>query len=204
MITCNLSKPEATLDQVRKTYEKLPATDAALIAGALVLGGRYAVARYDEKDFRWPDQTGDLTRALVTEIGQVMEHFAETAPKRTKASAEDEPVELKVTLVPNYEVGEQLLGDRKDLKTLLSDILNGGVEYVYAPTDIGWQWALDRTNWTTLSEADLTRRVKMKAVFVGATQGVEMGGTAPKKRPAKKAPVEAAAEAPAADEPAEE
>ncbi len=191
MITCNLTKPESTLDNVKKSYPKLKPTDAALIATALVLSGRYALAQYDENQFRWPEDYQKLTSALMTELNQIQ--TADPPVKKTaKALAEEEAVEVKVGLVPNFAAGEKVLGDREDLKTLLSDVLAKGVEYVYAPTDIGWQWSLDRANWSTLSKGDLTRRVKLKATFQGEAVGVEMGTAAPRKRASKKvAPVEA-------------
>lgn len=190
MITCNLSKPEATLDQVRKTHEKLSPTDAALIASALVLAGRYAIANYDGRAFSWPENHHDLASALRVELEQLMEHF-EAPTKKTKTAPEEEPVELKLSLSPNYTAGQSMLGDRKDLKTLLSDLIAQGVEYVYTPADIGWQWALDRVNWNTLSDGAFTRRVKLKTVFEGDTVGVEVGSSAPKRRASKKPVVEA-------------
>ena len=72
------------------------------------------------------------------------------------------------------------------MKALLSDILQEGVEYLYAPSDIGWQWALDRANWGTVSNGDITRRIKVKASFTEGAVGVEMGVGGVKKRTRKK------------------
>ena len=54
---------------------------------------------------------------------------------------------MTVGLMPNLSAGEKQLMGRKDLKALLSDALQDGVEFMYAPIDIGWQWALNRVNW---------------------------------------------------------
>lgn len=187
MITCNLTKPEATLDHVRKSFPKLVPTDAAMIASALVLSGRYAAATYDDREYQWPDQYGDLTKSMTVELHQVQVSIEGTA-KKTKATVEEEPVEVTLHLKPNYAVGESMLGDRDDLKTLLSDILQSGVEFVYGPTDIGWQWALDRANWETLSGGELTRRIKLKPVFAGDSVGVEMGSKTARRRATKPKP----------------
>ncbi len=183
MIVCNLTKPESTLDQVKKSYPKLNQTDAALIATALVISGRYAQAVYDGSTYSWPDDYDKLTVGLQSQLRQIA--VSEPTTKK-KASADEEPVEVKIGLVSNYTNAETILGDRGDLKTLLSDILSKGVEYQYASTDIGWQWALDRANWSTLSDGELTRHVKLKAVFQGEAVGTEMGTTGPKKKAAKK------------------
>lgn len=195
MITCNLTKPEATIDQIRKSYPKLKPTDTALIATAIVVAGRYATARYDESSHRWPSEYDGLTKALMGELQQI-QRSTETGKKTAKAAVEEEAVEVRVGLEPNFEAGEKLLGDREDLKTLLGDILKGGVEFVYSPTDIGWQWALDRANWNTLSDGELTRRVKLKTAFEGHSVGVEVGSATKKRASRAKAPVEAPEPAP--------
>ena len=64
---------------------------------------------------------------------------------------------------------------------MLSDVLQGGVEFLYGTHDIGWPWALDRANWNTISDGDLSRRIKVKAVFTEGAVGVEQG-TNTKKR----------------------
>jgi hypothetical protein len=191
MITCNLTKPESTLDQVRKSFPNLRATDAALIATALVMSGRYALAVYDGKQHRWPEDYASLINALMGELHQI-QASSDAPVKKTKAAPEEEAVEVKVGLIPSFAAGERMLGDKEELKTLLGEIIQKGVEYVYSPNDIGWQWCLDRANWSTLSEGDLTRRVKLKAVFEGGAAGVEVGAGAPKKRAARapKAPIE--------------
>lgn len=186
MIVCNLTKPESTLDQIKKAYPKLPQTDAALVAIALVLSGRDAKAVFEDKSYNWPSDYSNLTSALLGVL-KIAQTDAEPA-KKTKAAlaaAEEEAVEVKIGLTSNYEEGEKVLGDREDLKTLFSDILHKGVEFQYSGTDIGWQWSLDRANWSTLSNGELTRRIKLKAAFQGDSVGTEMG-TGPKRRTSKK------------------
>lgn len=186
MIVCNLTKPESTLDQIKKAYPKLPQTDAALVAIALVLSGRDAKAVFEDKSYTWPSDYSNLTSALLGVL-KIAQTDAEPA-KKTKAAlaaAEEEAVEVKIGLTSNYEEGEKILGDREDLKTLFSDILHKGVEFQYSGTDIGWQWSLDRANWSTLSNGELTRRIKLKAAFQGDSVGIEMG-TGPKRRTSKK------------------
>ncbi|MBI5706725.1 MAG: hypothetical protein HZC36_07010 [Armatimonadetes bacterium] len=184
MFTCHLTKLEAAVEQVRKTYPKMRPTDVALLASALVLTGRHAVALYDGNQYRWPEDYDKLTKALVTEIDQIQES-AEPV-KKTKTSPEEEPVQLNVGLSPNYSAGEARLKERKDLQATLSELLQGGVEFVYSPTDIGWQWALERANWNTISGGELARRIKVKANFSDGAVGVEMGSTT-KKRAASRA-----------------
>ncbi|MBL8087485.1 MAG: hypothetical protein JNM85_05355 [Chthonomonas sp.] len=189
LIVCNLTKPESTLDQVKKTFPKLPQTDAALVATALVLSGRYAKVEHDGDTFDWTKDYHELTSRLLPILEQVNLGI-EPPAKRTKAAiaaSEEEIVEFKINLVSNYAQGETVLGEREDLKTLLAEILQSGVEYQYSSTDIGWQWALDRANWSTLSGGDLTRRVKLKALFSGDNVGTEMGQNGPKKRASKRA-----------------
>src|SRR4029079_18413657 len=94
----------------------------------------------------------------------------------------------------NISAGEALLDGRNDLKAVLSDTLQAGVEFVYSPLDIGWQWALDRVDWSTISGGELSRRIKIKATFTEGAVGLEMGTGGAKKRPAKKAAVVAAPE----------
>ena len=65
-------------------------------------------------------------------------------------------------------------------------MLQEGVEYAYSPTDIGWQWALDRANGSTVSSGDISRRIKVKASFTEGAVGVEMGVGGTKKRARKK------------------
>lgn len=199
MITIQLTKLETALDQVRKSYPKLNPADAALIASGLTLAGRHALAVYDGSQYRWPEDNQKLMSAIVREIEQVQES-AEPVKKTTKANAvEEEPITINVGLTPNVPAAESKLDGREDLKTKMSDILQDGVEYLYAGTDIGWQWALDRANWGTISGIELARKVKVKATFTEGAVGVEMGTTGTKKRATKSktaaAPVAEAAEA---------
>lgn len=192
MIVCHLTKPESTFDQVRKAYPKLKPTDAALIASSLVLSGRYALAVYDGQRYSWPEDTVKLTQAMLAQMKQIQETVEVATKKAQRQAIEEEPVEVKIGLLANYTAGEKLLRDRKDLKTLLSDILEEGVEFHFGPQDIiGWQWALDRANWHTLTDGELTRRVKLKAVFEDNSVGVELGASGTKKRVAKPKPAPA-------------
>lgn len=186
MIVCHLTKPESTLDQVRKAHPKLKPTDAALIASSLVLSGRYALAVYDEKEYSWPEDIEKLTKAMLSQMKQIQETVEVATKKAQRVAIEEEPVEVRIGLLANYAAGEKLLGDRKDLKTLLGDILKAGVEFQFGPQDIiGWQWALDRANWHTLTDGELTRRVKLKATFQDNSVGVELGASGTRKRVAK-------------------
>lgn len=198
MISINLTKPESTLDHVKKAYPKLKQTDAALIATALVLSGRYALAVYDEGKYSWPDEYDKLTSSLLIQLQQIQVLSEGEKKKSAKALAEEEPVEVRIGLVPNLSAGERILGDREDLKTFFSDLLEKGVEYTYSPIDIGWQWALDRASWSTLSGGEVTKKVKLKALFQDNASGIETGSGAPKKRASR------AKAAVAAPEPIEE
>ena len=189
MITCQLTKLESCLDTIRKKYEKLVPADAALVASALTLTGRHALASYDGEQYVWPDDNEKLMKALSGEIHSMSEALNENAAPKKRMSAaaaaampEEEPIAFNVGLVPNLSAGERLLEGREDLKTLLADIVQDGVEFVYSGQDIGWQWALDRANWATIVEGDISRRVKAKAVFTEGAVGVETGTSAPKKR----------------------
>jgi hypothetical protein len=181
MITVHLTKLETALDQVRKTYPKLKPADAGLIASALTLTGRHALAVYDAEYHKWPEDYDKLTRAMVAQL-EVVNSGIEPPKKTTKTTVEEEPIVVTVGLAPNVSAGEALLDTRNDLKTLLSDILKEGVEFAYAPSDIGWQWALDRANWSTISDTELSRRIKIKATFAEGAVGIEMGATGAKKR----------------------
>ncbi|HRI44792.1 MAG TPA: hypothetical protein PLL78_11195 [Fimbriimonadaceae bacterium] len=192
MIVCHLTKPESTLDQVRKAHPKLKPTDAALIASSLVLSGRYALAVYDEKEYSWPEDIEKLTKAMLSQMKQIQETVEVATKRAQRVAIEEEPVEVRIGLLANYAAGEKLLGDRKDLKTLLGDILKAGVEFQFGPQDIiGWQWALDRANWHTLTDGELTRRVKLKATFQDNSVGVELGASGTRKRVAKPKPAPA-------------
>ncbi len=182
MIHCSLQKPESTFDQIRKNYNKLKPTDAALIATALVLSGRYAIAVYGNEKYHWPQNHENLTKALQKELSFI-QHEESPAPKRsTKTVIEEEVPEITIGLVANYAAGEKFLGEREDLKTLFSDLLQKGVEYHYLSTDIGWQWALERANWSVLSGGEVARHVKFKVEFQDNSLGVLIDGAVAKKR----------------------
>ena len=183
MITIQLTKLESALDQIRKTQPKLLAADAALMATALSVTGRHAIAIYESEQYTWPDDYEKLTHAMVGQVEMVNEAIEHNTPKRSsKTAVEEEPVMITVGLMPNLTAGEAVLTERDDLKAVLSDILQEGVEFVYASTDIGWQWALDRANWNTISGNDVSRRIKIKASFTEGAVGIEMGVGSPKKR----------------------
>ncbi len=192
MITIQLTKLESALDQIKKTQPKLLAADAALIATALSVTGRHAIAIYEGEQFTWPEDYEKLTHSMVSQVEMVNEAIESTAPKRTaKNAVEEEPVNVTVGLTPNLSAGEQVLVKRDDLKVVLSDILQEGVEFVYSSTDIGWQWALDRANWNTISGGEISRRIKIKASFTEGAVGIEMGLGTPKKRASRaKGPAE--------------
>lgn len=190
-MTCQLTKLETALDTLKKAYPQLVPADAALLASALTLTGRHAIALYEGEQYVWPDQNEDLLRAMVPQVKQTQEAIEANAPKRAaKTTVEEEPVLMNVGLMPNLTAGENLLQGRDDLKTMLSDILQEGVEFAYAPTDIGWQWALDRANWTTIAGQDVSKRVKSKTAFTEGAVGVEMNAGAKKRPAAKKVVVE--------------
>jgi hypothetical protein len=202
LITCHLTKMETALDQIRKTYPKLKPTDAALLSSALVLTGRHAMALYEGAQYSWPEDYEKLTKAMVAQLEMVNEGIEATAPKKTaKGAAEEEPVVVTVGLMPNLSAGEKQLEGREDLKTVLSEAIQQGVEFLYASTDLGWQWALDRANWSTISGGELSRRIKIKASFTEGAVGIEMGTAGPKKRASRaKAAVAAAAPPPEPEE----
>lgn len=190
LITCHLTKLESALDQVKKAHPKLKPADAALIASSLSLTGRHAIAIYEGEQYKWPEEYDGLTKAMVGQLQMVQEGIDNTAPKKvTKTAVEEEPVVVTVGLMPNLAAGERILGGRDDLKAKLSDILQDGVEFVYSGTDIGWQWALDRANWSTVTESDMSRRIKIKASFTEGAVGIEMGAAGTKKKPTKAAKV---------------
>ena len=201
MITCQLTKLESALDNVRKAYPSLAPTDAALIASALTLTGRHALASYEGEQYVWPDDNERLEKALAGDIAQRNEDLGEPAPVKKTAKPvviEEEPSYVPVGLVPNLSAGERLLEGREDLKTLLGDIVQEGVEFVYSGQDIGWQWALDRATWSTITDKDISRRVKVKAQFIEGAVGVETGANGAKKK-TPKAPKAAPVADPAAD-----
>lgn len=191
LIVCNLTKPETTLDQVKKAHPKLKPTDAALMATAIVLSGRFALVAYDEKPYRWPEDFDGLKGHLISHIRSIEDTLEVKVKKTAKTVVEEEAIEIKLGLSANFNAGEKILGEREDLKTLLSDLLTSGVEYHFSPTDIGWQWMLDRANWTTIGGQPLARKIKFKCQFADNSVGVEMTSTGARKRTskAKAAPV---------------
>ncbi|MCW5942544.1 MAG: hypothetical protein KIS66_09955 [Fimbriimonadaceae bacterium] len=179
LITIHLTKLETALEQVRKSHPKLNPTDQAMLANALVLAGRHAIALHDSRGFVWPDEYKEFTDSLVGEVIRVQEQLEDgkKVTKRVAKSADvEEPIPLTIDLKPNYEAGESLLESRDDLKAVFSDAMQEGVEYAYAGNDIGWQWALDRANWLTLSDEKVTRKVKVKVRFAEGATGSELGG----------------------------
>lgn len=191
MMTCQLTKLETALDQLKKAYPQLVPADAALLASALTLTGRHAIALYEGEQYVWPDDNEKLMRAMVPQVKITQEAIEANAPKRvSKTAVEEEPILMNVGLMPNLTAGENLLQGRDDLKTVLSDILQEGVEFVYATNDIGWQWALDRANWTTIAGQDVSKRVKSKTSFTEGAVGVEMNAGAKKRPTTKKAAAE--------------
>src|SRR5688572_5074179 len=129
MTTIQLTKLETALDQVKKSYPKLVPADAALLATALSLTGRHALANYDGQQYEWPNDYEKLTRAMIAEVEQVNEAIEHNTPKRvSKTAPEEEPVSISVGLSPNISAGERLLTGREDLKAKLSDVLQEGVE----------------------------------------------------------------------------
>ncbi len=182
LITCNLTKPEATFDQIRKAYKDLLPTDAALLATALVESGHFAAAIHDEVAYEWGLKDYDaLTKSIAREVTQVQEAIEPEKTKKAAKLVEDESVTLVVKLKPSQQAGEQVLSAREDLKTLLSDMITEGVEFHFAQTDIRWQWTLERVNWATLSGGELRRRVKFRAEFEGLYAGSELGPGGKKK-----------------------
>lgn len=186
LITCQLTKLEVALDQVKKSETSVVPADAALLASALTLAGRQALALYEGEQYVWPEDYERLTAAMRKQIELIQEGIDSTAPKRVAKNApEEEAIPVTVGLMPNYSAGERLLEGRDDLKTKLSDILQAGVEYAYATNDIYWQWALDRANWNTVTNKEISRRIKVKASFTEGAVGIELGIGGTKKRARK-------------------
>jgi len=182
LITCNLTKPESTFETIRKAYKDLKPTDAALIATALVEAGRFAIATHDGQDFEWlPSEHEAITKSVSREVNQVQEAIEPEKTKKAALAAAEESVTLTVHLKPSLRAGEAILNDREDLKTLLADILDEGVEYMFSSTDIGWHWTLERVNWATVSGGEMKRHIKFRAEFIGQHAGVELGPGGKKK-----------------------
>jgi hypothetical protein len=184
LITCQLTKLETALEQIRKAYPKLAPTDAAIVASALSLAGRHAIVLYDNEQYTWPEDYSKLTAAMSREMEQVQESIEPTV-KKTKTTVEEEPITVSVGLMPNLSAGEKLMENHENLKAILSDALQKGVEFVYSPSDIMWQWALDRANWSTIAGKEISRRVRVKATFTEGAVGVEMGTGTTRKRATK-------------------
>jgi hypothetical protein len=186
VISCNLTKPESTFDQVRKTYENLKPIDVALIATAIVESGHFAKVVYDGKSYTWPADQEKLAKAMASEVTAANETEDEGKPKKiSKAKAklvEETVLRLTVPVAANQEAGEAILGKRKDLKTLLGDILKEGVEYLYTPADIRWRWSLERTNWSTVSGGELPHHVVFTPEFTDNCIGVELGPGGKRKK----------------------
>ncbi len=187
MITCSLAKPEATLDQIRKMYPKLNATDSSLVATALVLSGRYAYLGYNGETFSWPEDIERMARTILPEVLIIGETITEANKKNAKSGDEPEYPEASINLVPNFNKAEEFLKERDDLSSLISKLLEEGVEYSYSPNDIGWQWALEKVNWNVLSDGKVGRRVKFNIQFSDNSVAVEAGSNAKKKKAKKKA-----------------
>ncbi len=182
MITVNLNKPESTFDSIRKSHKDLVPTDIALIATALVESGRFANAIHDGKEFAWnPEQYKPLTESMAREVAQIQNEFEgeKTTKKNSKA---DEEVTLNLVLKPSIAAGETILGDREDLKTLFGDMLNEGLEVMYSPMDIGWQWTVSRINWGTATQVEQRRRIKFNIEFAEPHAAVEVGTTTRKRK----------------------
>jgi hypothetical protein len=182
LITCNLTKPESTFDTIRKTYKDLKPTDAALLATALVESGRMADAVYDGKSYTWTgDQYDAMASAVAKEVTQVQDTVEDTKKAKLKA-AEEEAVILTVHLLPSMAAGERILGNRNDLKALMGDIIQEGVEFLFSTTDIGWQWTLERVNWATKSGGEMKRHIKFRADFLEPHVGMELGPGGKKRK----------------------
>jgi hypothetical protein len=191
LISCNLTKPESTFDQVRKAYENLKPIDVALVATAIVECGHFAKVVHDGKEYVWPADQNALAGALVGDVQAASDVTnGEVKPKKlSKAKqklVEETVLRLSIPIAANQQAGEALLSKRKDLKTLLGDILKEGVEYLYTPTDIRWRWALERVNWSTVSGGELPHHVVFQPEFVDNCIGVELGPGGKRKKTGKK------------------
>src|SRR5579859_248312 len=101
MLTCQLTKLEVALDQVKKTYPKLMPADAALLASALTLTGRHALALYEGEQYAWPNDNEKLMKAMVPQMQITQEAIEHNTPKKVSKSApEEEPVQISVGLSP--------------------------------------------------------------------------------------------------------
>ena len=190
MISCNLTKPESTFDQVRKAYENLKPIDVALVATAIVECGHFAKVVHDGNEYSWPDDQEKLAKALVGDVQAANESEgpvpkAKKVPKAKAKLVEETIIKLSIPVKANQQAGEALLGKRKDLKTLLGDILKEGVEYLYTPTDIRWRWSLERVNWSTVSGGELPHHVIFSPEFSDSCVGIELGPGGKRKKTKK-------------------
>lgn len=186
LLPINLTKPELAFDAVRKQYKQLKPTDVALVSAALLRAGRSAIAIHDGQEYAWDEASFEpLAKSLLREVEQVQTALDSEKGKKAAKPVEEEVVSLSLHVKPSLVAAEALLKGRNDLKTLVSDILEEGVEYQYSPTDVGWHWSLERVNWATLSGGELNRRIRFKTVFEGNSIGVELGPGG-KKRTTKK------------------
>jgi len=190
LISCNLTKPESTFDQVRKAYENLKPIDVALVATAIVECGHFAKVVHDGNEYSWPDDQEKLAKALVGDVQAANESEgpvpkAKKVPKAKAKLVEETIIKLSIPVKANQQAGEALLGKRKDLKTLLGDILKEGVEYLYTPTDIRWRWSLERVNWSTVSGGELPHHVIFSPEFSDSCVGIELGPGGKRKKTKK-------------------
>lgn len=187
MINCNLTKPESTFDQVRKAYADLKPIDVCLVATAIVESGHFAKVLHDGTEYTWPADQEALAKALLRDV-QAAGAGEETPKKKVAKSkvVEETIIRLSIPIVANQQAGEAVLGKRKDLKSLLGEILKEGVEYLYTPPDIRWRWSLERVNWTTVSGGELPHHVMFIPEFVDSSVAVELGPGGKRKKPAKK------------------
>lgn len=184
MITINLNKMESALEQVRKAFPNLRPTDVAHLTSAIVLAGRHARARYNEQEYDWPDDVGELAAILVRELLDA--HGEDLNPSRKSTVSEDEPIKIQLDLVPNVEAAEKQLDGRDDLLALFSEALQEGLEFNFQSHDVGWQWALDHVNWRTVSSGQISRKIRIRTLFSGGASGVEFGPGSSRQRSSKK------------------
>ena len=128
--------------------------------------------------------TGCAVMRGQTDVGTYVDDRTITTAVKAKL-IEETVLRLTFPVVANQEAGEALLGKRKDLKTLLGDILKEGVEYLYTPADIRWRWSLERTNWSTVSGGDLPHHVVFTPEFTDNCIGVELGPGGKRKKTKK-------------------
>lgn len=186
MLNCSLHKPESTFDQIRKSYPNLIPTDAALLSNALVLSGRRALVHYDQNIYQWPDDYQLLTTEICKEIRIINQANTDPTEKKvSKVIVSEEETEIVLSLVPNFKVGENYLGERSELKKIFADLLQVGVEFSYSPVDIGWQLAVNGANWNVISQENHLKKIKFKTKFEGNCIGMEIGSNTGSKKKVK-------------------